>query len=57
MESASICSNCGKYVKEGDRFCPNCGTKQEIPEAAPVEAEVVDAPAADAPAEETKDEA
>lgn len=61
MESASICSNCGKYVKEGDRFCPNCGAKQEIPEEAPLEGEVVDAPAEEAPAaeaaKEIKDEA
>lgn len=38
VDSASICPNCGKYVQEGQRFCPACGTKQpEPPEEAPEE--------------------
>ncbi len=37
LESASICSSCGKYVQEGQRFCPNCGMKQEKAEEAPVQ--------------------
>ena len=52
MESASICSNCGKYVQAGQRFCPNCGAKQDEPEAENVEAEVVETAEAEAPAED-----
>ncbi len=46
LESASICSGCGKYVQEGQRFCPNCGMKQEKaaePPVQPVEPVVLDA--------------
>ena len=25
------CYNCGKELKDGSRFCPNCGTRLEIP--------------------------
>lgn len=28
VDSATICENCGKYVQEGQRFCPYCGKKQ-----------------------------
>ncbi len=27
----SFCSKCGKEIKEGGEFCPNCGTKIEVP--------------------------
>ena len=38
IDSAALCDNCGKYVQEGQKFCPHCGTKQEtVQEAAPVE--------------------
>lgn len=40
LDSASICSCCGKYVLEGQRFCPCCGTKAPEP---PVEEELVEA--------------
>ncbi len=50
IDSASLCGNCGKYVQEGQKFCPHCGTKQEqepvVQEEAPVqpaETVVVDA--------------
>jgi ribosomal protein L32 len=49
VDSAAVCDNCGKYVQEGQRFCPHCGFKQEKPE----EAEVVEAEACEAPSEET----
>lgn len=53
MESASVCSNCGKYVQVGQRFCPNCGAKQDEPETAEVvETEVVEEAAAETAAEE-----
>ncbi len=32
VDSATICSGCGKYVQEGQRFCPHCGTKQPVAE-------------------------
>ncbi len=35
IDSAAICDNCGKYVQEGQKFCPHCGTKQ-AKEPAPV---------------------
>ena len=35
LDSASICAGCGKYVQEGQRFCPNCGMKQPAAEEAP----------------------
>lgn len=37
VDSASLCANCGKYVQEGQKFCPHCGTKQENEPEAPVE--------------------
>ncbi|MBE6851447.1 MAG: hypothetical protein E7504_06910 [Ruminococcus sp.] len=37
LDSASICSGCGKYVQEGQRFCPNCGMKQPAAEETPVQ--------------------
>lgn len=49
LDSASICTGCGKYVQEGQRFCPNCGMKQPAAEEAsaasvePVEPVVIDA--------------
>lgn len=65
VDSAVICESCGKYVQEGQRFCPHCGAKQPEPvveaEAEEVEAEaaeeaaVEDAPAEDAPEEVTED--
>ncbi|MCR5718509.1 MAG: zinc-ribbon domain-containing protein [Oscillospiraceae bacterium] len=67
IDSASVCPNCGKFVKEGDRFCPNCGTKQcepacadapcdlpscdDIPDVPAAPAPTEDAPAEDAPKE------
>ena len=39
MDSAAVCDNCGKYVQEGQKFCPHCGTKQEKPEKEAVELE------------------
>lgn len=30
IDSAAICSGCGHYVQEGQKFCPNCGKKQEV---------------------------
>ena len=27
-----ICRNCGKFVFDQDKFCPNCGTKMAAPE-------------------------
>lgn len=27
VDSAAICDGCGKYVQEGQRFCPYCGAK------------------------------
>ena len=57
VDSAAVCDNCGKYVQEGQRFCPHCGFKQEKPEEAEVvEAEVCEAPAEAAPAEEAPTE-
>ncbi len=44
VDSAVVCSGCGKYVQEGQRFCPNCGTKQPEPEA-PVEEKPETSPA------------
>lgn len=41
VDCATICSGCGGYVQEGQRFCPHCGTKQ---------------PEVEAPAEETPEE-
>lgn len=32
VDSATICTGCGKYVQEGQRFCPHCGTKQAVVE-------------------------
>ncbi len=53
MESASVCSNCGKYVQVGQRFCPSCGAKQDEPETAEVvETEVVEEAAVETAAEE-----
>ncbi len=47
VDSAAVCENCGKYVQEGQKFCPHCGTKQEKEtapeETVPVEPVVVDA--------------
>lgn len=37
VDCATICSGCGGYVQEGQRFCPHCGTKQPEP-AVPEEA-------------------
>ena len=31
-----FCTNCGKELKDGTKFCPICGSKQEITEPAPV---------------------
>ena len=54
VDSAAVCDNCGKYVQEGQRFCPHCGFKQEKPEdVETVAAEVVEETAA-AAADETK---
>lgn len=39
VDSAAVCDNCGKYVQEGQKFCPHCGTKQEKPEKEAVELE------------------
>ena len=25
-----ICKECGNLLKEGDKFCPNCGSKVEL---------------------------
>ena len=27
-----LCRNCGFQLEEGDVFCPNCGTKEEVNE-------------------------
>ncbi|MBQ9695748.1 MAG: zinc-ribbon domain-containing protein, partial [Oscillospiraceae bacterium] len=35
MDSAALCPSCGKYVQEGQRFCPYCGAKQVKDEPAP----------------------
>ncbi len=43
IDSAALCANCGKYVQEGQKFCPHCGTKQETEE--PVQEEAPIAPA------------
>lgn len=51
LDSASICEGCGKYVQEGQRFCPNCGMKQPDP---PVEVPAEEIPEA---VEETAEEA
>lgn len=44
-----FCSNCGKAVREGAKFCGNCGTPVEVPNVediiAPVTAAVPEAPA------------
>ena len=54
VDSASICPNCGKYVQEGQRFCPACGTKQpEPPEEAPEEEAPAEEEAAGEVVEET----
>ncbi len=31
VDSAVVCSGCGKYVQEDQKFCPHCGLKQEPP--------------------------
>ena len=56
VDSAAVCENCGKYVQEGQRFCPHCGFKQEKPEVEDVEAEVVEEAAAE-PAEAAAEDA
>ena len=30
QEADMICKECGNLLKEGDKFCPNCGSKVEI---------------------------
>lgn len=45
VDCATICENCGKYVQEGQRFCPYCGKKQET-EAADTAEKVKEAAAA-----------
>ena len=54
LDSAYLCPNCGKYVQEGQNFCPSCGAKQNAPaeDAVPETEE----PAEDAPAEEVPTE-
>ncbi|MBR2912387.1 MAG: hypothetical protein IKC40_00515 [Oscillospiraceae bacterium] len=57
LDSASICAGCGKYVQEGQRFCPNCGMKQPTPAEAPAApAEVVEPVVLDADGSEVVSE-
>lgn len=28
---ARVCFNCGKKIREGDRYCPHCGTDTQNP--------------------------
>ena len=53
VDSAAICPSCGKYVQEGQRFCPFCGAKQVKEEPAP-EDWVVAPETPEAPAEEVR---
>ncbi len=32
-----ICRKCGAYLEEGELFCPNCGTRAELPQAQPAQ--------------------
>lgn len=37
LDDLRICSACGAEIAEGQKFCPNCGAKNEIPEEQPEE--------------------
>lgn len=60
LDSASICEGCGKYVMDGQRFCPYCGLKQPEPVQEVVEAEEVpveeEVPAVETEVVETEEE-
>ena len=32
VDNATICKKCGKYVQQGQKFCPSCGARQDEPE-------------------------
>lgn len=48
----SFCTNCGKEIIEGSKFCSSCGTAVAVAEAAPVAAPVVEVPVAEVPVAE-----
>ncbi len=29
VDNATVCKKCGKYVQQGQKFCPFCGAKQD----------------------------
>ena len=29
VDNATVCKKCGKYVQQGQKFCPACGAKQD----------------------------
>ena len=37
LDDLRICSACGAEIAEGQKFCPNCGAKNEVPEEQPEE--------------------
>ena len=37
LDDLRICSACGAEMAEGQKFCPNCGAKNEVPEEQPEE--------------------
>lgn len=37
LDDLRICSACGAEMAEGQKFCPNCGAKNEVPEKQPEE--------------------
>ncbi len=49
----SFCTNCGKEIIEGSKFCSSCGTAVAVAKAPVAEAPVVETPVVETPVAET----